>query len=309
VPIAHGSDGGGSIRIPAAANGLVGLKTTRRRLLDRPGSRQAPVNLISEGVLTRSVRDTAHYLAAAERFHADQRLEPVGLVEGPGERRLRVGLIDRDAFERPVHPECATVLRSAAEALARQGHEVVEARIGVDPRSTDDFKLYWAFGAAAMCAVLAATYRRGFSYGRLEPFTRGLVRYVARRTASTVPAVRRLRSEGERYQRLFESVDVLLSPVVAHPVPRLGELDPAQPFADLFRKLTDYVAFTPINNVSGGPAIALPHGVMGAGLPGSVQLAAARGGERRLLELAYELEAVSPFPRIDEVGSAAAAAQ
>ena len=200
VPIAHGSDGGGSIRIPAAVNGLVGLKATRRRLLDRPGARQTPLPLISEGVLTRSVRDTAHYLAGAERFHADPRLEPVGLVEGPSERRLRIGLIDRDAFERPVHPECAAILGSAADVLARHGHEVVEARIGIDPRATEYFKLYWCFGAAAMSAVMAATYRRGFSYGRLEPFTRGLVRYLGRGAVQMVSAIRGLRRQGERYE-------------------------------------------------------------------------------------------------------------
>ena len=69
MPIAHANDGGGSIRIPAAVNGLVGLKMTRCRLLDQAGVRHAPVNLVSGGVLTRSVRDTAHYLAAAKRFH------------------------------------------------------------------------------------------------------------------------------------------------------------------------------------------------------------------------------------------------
>jgi amidase len=308
VPIAHGNDGGGSIRIPAAANGLVGLKTTRCRLLDRPGVRQAPINLISEGVLTRSVRDTAHYLAAAERFHADPGLHRVGLVEGPGQRRLRIGVIERDVFERPVHSECAAVLRSAAEALAGQGHHLVETQLGISPQSTEDFKLYWALGAAFMCAVLGASYGPGFRYRRLEPFTRGLARFASRNAARIVPAVRRLRREAERYEAQFSAVDVLLSPVLAHPAPRLGELAPDQPFAELFAKLIDYVGLTPINNVSGSPAIALPHGLMAGGLPGSVQLAACRGGEGMLLELAYELEGVSPFPRITDVALGAAKA-
>jgi amidase len=159
-----------------------------------------------------------------------------------------------------------------------------------------------------MCGVLAGSYGRGFRYGRLEPFTRGLVRFASRNAARIVPAVRRLRREGERYEAKFSEVDVLLSPVLAHPAPRLGELAPDQPFAELFDKLTDWVGFTPINNVSGGPAISLPHGVMAAGLPGSVQLAAPRGGERTLLELGHELEAASPFPHIAGVSSAAARA-
>ena len=306
VPIAHGNDGGGSIRIPAALTGLVGLKPTRNRLLDRPGARQAPLHLVCEGVLTRSVRDTARYLAGAERFQANPRLERVGLVEGPGARRLRIGVIEHDVFGRQVHQECASVLRSAGEVLAGQGHELVATRLDLHPRSTDDFKLYWAFGAAMMIAVLGAAYGPRFSYRRLEPFTRGLVRHVSRNSRRILPAIRRLRRDGERYEAQFGRFDALLSPVLAHPAPPLGELAPDRPFAELFSKLTDYVAFTPINNVSGGPAIALPHGLMASGLPGSVQLAARRGGERTLLELAYELEAASPFPRIAAVGVAPA---
>jgi amidase len=122
------------------------------------------------------------------------------------------------------------------------------------------------------------------------------------------PAIWRLRREGRRYEAQFSNLDVLLSPVVAHPAPRIGELAPDQPFDELLGKLIDYVAFTPVNNIAGGPAIAAPHGLMAGGLPGSVQLAARRGGERTLLELAYELEAARPFPRIEEVGASAARA-
>jgi len=96
----------------------------------------------------------------------------------------------------------------------------------------------------------------------------------------------------------FSDVDVLLSPVLTHPAPEIGEHAPDQPFELLFAKLIDYVAFTPFNNVGGGPAIAVPHGMMSGNLPGSVHISAPRGGERTLLELAYELEQVSPFPRI-----------
>jgi amidase len=86
--------------------------------------------------------------------------------------------------------------------------------------------------------------------------------------------------------------------VLAHPAPKIGEHSPDQPFDELFAKLVDYVAFTPLNNVGGGPAIALPHGLMAGGLPGAVQLSAPRGDERMLLELAYEFEVTSPFPQI-----------
>ena len=298
VPIAHANDGGGSIRIPAAVNGLVGLKATRCRLLDQPGVRQAPVNLVSEGVLTRSVRDTAHYLAAAERFAPNPKLEPVGLVDGPAAHRLRVGVVDRDVFGRPVHPQTAAVLGSAARTLAGLGHELIEIRLGVTPRFVDDFTFYWAFTAVGMCGALIASHGGGFRPRHLDPLTKGLIRLVWRNLARVIPAIRRLRRESQRYDTQFASVDALLTPVVAHPAPKIGELAPDQPFDQLLAKLIDYVAFTPINNVGGGPAIALPHRLMAGGLPGSIQLSAPRGDERTLLGLAYELEATSPFPQI-----------
>ena len=298
VPISHGNDGGGSIRIPAAVNGLVGMKMTRCRLLDQAGVRQAPVNFVSEGVLTRSVRDTVHYLAAAERYHAHPKLEPVGLVEGPAAERLRIGLIAQDAFGRPVHPETDAVLRSAAATLAGQGRQLIEVRLGVTPQFVEDFKLYWAFTAVVMCGLMAASHRAGFHREHLDPFTRGLARLFGRNAAGLIPAIRRLHVGTQIYDAHFANVDVLLTPVLAHPAPKIGEHAPDQPFETLLAKLIDYVAFTPINNIGGGPAIALPHGMMASGLPGSIQLSAPRGGERTLLELAYELEATSPFAQI-----------
>lgn len=299
VPIAHGNDGGGSIRIPAAVNGLVGMKMTRCRLLDQAGVRQAPINFVSEGVLTRSVRDTAQYLAAAERYHAHPKLQPVGLVDGPAVERLRIGMIAHDVFGRSVHPETDAVLRSAADTLAREGHQLTEMRLDVTPQFAEDFKLYWAFTAVAMCGLMAASHAATFHHRHLEPFTRGLAHLFWHNASGLAQAIRRLGRGAELYDAHFANLDVLLTPVVAHPAPKIGELAPDQPFETLLGKLIDYVAFTPVNNVAGAPAIALPHGTMASGLPGSIQLSAPRGGERTLLQLAYELEATSPFPQIN----------
>ena len=298
VPIAHANDGGGSIRIPAALNGLVGLKTTRRRLLDQPGVRQLPINMVSEGVLTRTVRDTAHYLAAAEQFHADPTLAPVGLVEGPGARRLRIGVIRHDILGRAPHPETEAVLDSAVALLSAQGHELSEARLLAEPGFIDDFKIYWGFFAILQSLGNKLHHGRGFQARSLDPFTRGLNRQLARRPHGLPSAVRRLRGATALYDRHFQNVDLVLTPVLAHPAPRLGEFGPDQPFEDLLNKMIDYVAFTPLNNVGGGPAIALPHHLTTGGLPGAIQLSAPRGAERSLLEIAYEFEALSPFPRI-----------
>jgi amidase len=135
----------------------------------------------------------------------------------------------------------------------------------------------------------------------------GTTSLVLRNPARVIAASWRLRRGTQLYDAHFENVDVLLTPVIAHPAPKIGEHAPDQPFDQLFAKLVDYVAFTPLNNIGGGPAIALPHKLMADRLPGSIQLSAPRGGERTLLELAYELEATSPFPQITTATSQPAA--
>lgn len=306
VPIAHANDGGGSIRIPAAAAGLVGLKPTRARLLDQPGVRQLPVNLVCEGVVTRTVRDTAHYLAAAERFRPNPAMAPVGLVEGPSPRRLRVGVVRADVLGRPAHPDVLAAVDSAASALGGLGHEVVDARLDASPQFVDDFTTYWALLGVLLTVSHQAASRAHFDRTALDPFTRGLAARLRRHPLAVPGAVRRLRGGVAVYDAHFREVDVLLTPVLSHPAPEIGELSPQQPADELLAKLVDFVGFTPLNNVGGGPGIAVPHGTLPGGLPGSVQLSAPRGGERVLLELAYELEAESPFPDIRALAGAVA---
>ena len=300
VPIAHANDGGGSIRIPAAVNGLVGLKPTRRRLLDQPGARQLPVNLVAEGVVSRSVRDTARHVGFADRWKREPTLPPIGLVEGPSARRLRIGVLTEDLLGRPIHADVEAVVRSAADAFAA-GHEVEPTRLTLDAAFVDHFKAYWAQFAVLLSTAYKAEHRQYFDRSKLDPFTRGLAKLTTRRPDKAVTAIRALRKAQATYDEVFTGVDVVLSPVLAHPAPPIGEQAPDQPFEQLFDKLTSYVSFTPFNNVGGGPGLALPHGTFGDRLPGSIHLSAARGDERTLLELGFELEAAHPFPRIADL--------
>ena len=120
-----------------------------------------------------------------------------------------------------------------------------------------------------------------------------------RRDKKRLPgAIRSLRSATAIYDSVFVDRDVVLSPTLNHPAPELGFLSPNVEFEEVFDRLTRYVGFTPVNNVSGGPAIALPTPVGADNLPGSIHLSAARGDERTLLELAYELEEARPFPTL-----------
>lgn len=298
VPIAHGNDGGGSLRIPAAACGLVGLKATRARLLDQPGARMLPVNVAAEGVVSRTVRDTAHHLAAMERTHRNRKLPFVGLVEGPGSRRLRIGLATVSPTGADLHPETAAQVHDTAELLASLGHEVSDYTLPIEARFVDDFGLYWGFFADLMSLSSRLAHRGHYDASKLDPFTKGLAA-MWRRDKSHLPgAIRSLRSAVAIYDSVFADRDVVLSPTLNHPAPELGFLSPNVEFAEVFGRLTRYVGFTPINNVSGGPAVSLPTPVGADNLPGSIHLSAARGDERTLLELAYELEEARPFPTL-----------
>ncbi|MDP0396657.1 amidase [Tsukamurella strandjordii] len=300
VPIGHGNDGGGSIRIPAACAGLVGLKPSRGRMEDQPGVRQLPVNLVTEGVLTRTVRDTAHYLAAAEAYAPAPGLPPIGLVRGPSDRRLRIGVITRDIRGREVHPEVLDVVLSAARVLSDAGHTVEPHALSIDERFIDDFTLYWSAMAGAEVGISKAANGRGFRPAELDPMTTGLLAMLKSSALRLGPAIARLRRTSELYARQLDTYDLLLSPVLATPAPLLGEMSPDQPFEELMAKLVDYVGFTPVNNIAGAPAIAVPHTLMPCGLPGSVQVwGAGPGDEATLLDVAYQLEGLSPFPTLD----------
>jgi amidase len=290
LPIAHGNDGGGSIRIPAAASGLVGLKSTRGRLVKSLASRSLPVNLISEGVLTRTVRDTARFLAEAERYHQPRRLPPVGLVEGPGSKRLKVGVVLDSITGIPTDEETRETVEATARALQHLGHGVEEMPAPVPQRFIEDFKTYYGFMAFMMSRFGHRMMAPDFDPEKLDGLTKGLAAYYAERKRKTPAVMTILQLSRFYYARALRDFDVIISPVLGHTVPELGWLNPNVPFETLFERLIQYASFTPANNASGGPAISLPMGLSRAGTPIGVQVSAAHGNERTLLELAFALE-------------------
>ena len=297
LPIAHANDGGGSIRIPAAATGLVGLKPTRERHLDQPGVRGLPVNLVAEGVVSRTVRDTARHMAGMERTHPNPNLPRIGEITGPGDRRLKIGVMRTSEISDIDAPTLAAVDRTA-ELLAGLGHELVEFAPPVGLAFARDFKLYWGFFAVLMSIGNVAHHGRYFDPRKLDPFTKGLAAMWAKKIPQSIGAMRRLRGVTELYDFSFADIDVVLSPTLSHNTPRIGYLSPMLPFEELFGRLERYVSFTPFNNIGGGPAVSLPCGLNTDGLPGSVHFSAARGDEATLLHLAYEIEEAAPFPDI-----------
>ena len=303
VPIAHANDGGGSIRIPAACCGLVGLKPSRGRLVDRPELERLPVRIAVQGVLTRSVRDTALYLAAAERVHRDPWLPAVGHVTAPDPQRLRVGVVTGAIRGLPVSGPTVAAVRDAALLCERLGHHVEETSPPVEDQFGVDFLRYWAFVAFSLRYGGAAVFGRPFDGRATEPFTRGLAGLFVRSPERLAPAVRRLRRLAREHERGFDRYDVLLAPVVGHETPPIGHLGPEVPFRTHLLRLLRYTSFTPLQNVTGSPAVSLPLGRTPDGLPIGVQVVAPYGREDRLLSLAYELEEAAPWPTRVRTGS------
>jgi len=299
VPLAHANDGGGSIRIPAACNGLVGLKPTRGRTPTDRMNLRMPVRIVADGVVTRSVRDTAALLREIERSRRDLSLPPVGDVRGPGRRRLRIALAPDSVVGTTDDETRETVLRTG-KLLESMGHHVEEVAPPVPEHFTDDFLDYWSLLAAALSAGGRRQFGPSFDRARTDNLTRGLARRARRRAWRLPLTIARLRLSGRTTRRFFEGHDVLLSPVLARTTPRLGWLDPNQPYEVLVDHLLDWVTFTPLQNATGDPAISLPMGAGSDGLPVGVQLASSHGHEARLLELAYELEEAQPFRRIQD---------
>ncbi len=300
VPIAHANDGGGSIRIPAACSGLVGLKPTRGRTPSDKVNREMPVRIVADGVLTRSVRDSAAFLRESEKVYRDLRLRPVGDVRGPGRKRLRVALTLDSIGGRSTEAETREATRKTAGLLESLGHHVEEVEAPVPESFEGDFLLYWSMLAAVLTSTGKLTVDRSFEWRRTDNLTRGLARNCARNSWQLPRAIARLRASSRLTARLLTSYDVSLSPTLAHLSPELGHLNPSLPYELLIERLLDWVRFTPLQNATGDPAISLPMGMSATGLPIGVQLSAGHGREGRLLALAYELEQAQPFVRIQD---------
>ncbi len=294
APIAHANDGGGSIRFPAANCGLVGLKPSRGRMNDgelKPG----PLEIAVQGCVSRTVRDTAAFFAAAEVATGGV-FPPVGMVSAPGAKRLKAGLITKGFAGNEPDTEVAAIVRAAAKLMEGLGHTIAETNWPVGPSFQDDFLAFWSLGAANDMKEASDMLGRPVDETMVEPFSLRMAQNAATMKPADIEQVqKRLIGAAGAYDAWVSEYDVVLSPVFSGPPSPLGFLRGDVPFDTLRERLLTQVGHTLIHNVAGSPAISLPLGWTSGGLPVGVQICTGVGKERVLLELAYELEAAQPW--------------
>ncbi len=296
LSIAHGNDGGGSIRIPAACCGLVGLKPSRARLAPSEASRLLPVDVICEGVLTRSVRDIAYFYSEAEKVWRSSKFPALGMIEGAQSRRMRIGYFLDSITPEPTDQETRQTVLHTARLLETAGHHVEEAPLPDVGGFKDAFILYYMFLFFMQTRAGKWLIDTNFDRKQVDALTEGFAQQFIRSWYRLPQAIWSIKKETKRFRQMFKQYDVLLSPVVTRTTPKIDYLSPNQPYDRLLEKLVNYTGFTPINNASGLPGISLPMGKTSEGLPIGIHLTADLGQESMLISLAYELEAIQPWP-------------
>jgi amidase len=306
VPIAHANDGGGSIRIPASSNGLVGLKPTRDRTPTGPDASDPLFGHAIEFAVTRSVRDTAALLdaVAGPDIGAPALLAPVqgSFLEQSRRppRRLRIACMTQSPFGAALHPECAASMQHARALLTDLGHDVVDATLTADwELFTKHVHVIWCVGTASSIALVARATGRSISLDTLEAATLACYEDGARMSGfDVVDALAYFNGVSRSVGRYFEDIDVLLSPVAAQPPPKHGVIDQNAAGIDGItwtRRTFEWFPFTPLFNATGQPAISLPLYWSRDGLPMGSQFVGRFGDEATLLKLARQLEQAAPW--------------
>ena len=300
VPMAHGSDGLGSIRIPAACCGLVGLKVTRDRNPNLPDGFDYAYGLVVDHVITRTVRDSAVMLdwtgvpEVGSPYAIPAKAGPYADEVGRSPGRLR---IHWSAGPR-IHPQIEAALHRTVELLKGLGHQVVEKGLDIDYRA-----LYAARGPAGAANFAAGMARFIEEVGRepepdeLEPLTWASLKAGRRVTgAEAMKSLQDLRMLNRRTLAAFEDIDVYLCPVLGTPVPRIGYIDPVNLAPrEVNARQAEVFPFTPPFNFSGQPSISLPLEHSDDGLPVGMMFTAKYADEATLFRLAGQLEKEAPW--------------
>lgn len=309
VPIAHATDGGGSIRVPAASCGLFGLKPSRGRLPMGPDVDEVWAGLAVHGVLSRSVRDTASLLevvhgpAVGDPFHIAPPKQPYRSLLDREPGSLRIAVQEHALNGQLTAPEVSAGLKKVCQTLESLGHHVtpVVADIGLSWEAFVELNArFWSSNTAAWIDAIAAATDRAIDESTLEPATLALYRLGQELSATQLL--------GAMYQRnivtrnvgqIFSHYDVLLTPTLPNTQPEIGRYNGGQETLDgrgWMTRVFDHSPFTAVFNVSGCPSMSMPLAHDSAsGLPIGMQFGAGYGREDLLLQLAAQLERALPW--------------
>ena len=306
VAMAHGSDGGGSVRIPASSCGLFGFKPTRARLPDGPYAGEGWAGMAIDGFLTRSVRDTAVMLDACEGpdLGAPYVAPPLGrghaaAISRPP-RRLRVGICDTTFTGDRIHPEVAEAVRATGRLLESLGHVVEPARPAAD---VPEMMRAWTdiVGIGTALSIRSKLGDRPPRADEVEGVSRGAWAHSQTlHPTRYLQAVGEIHAFGRQMAGFFdEGPDVLLTATLAEPPAKVGRFAPTTEDYVAYRTgpqgIFAYSPFCAAFNASGQPAASLPLGWSADGLPIGVHLAAAYGEDELLISLCAEIERAAPW--------------
>jgi Asp-tRNA(Asn)/Glu-tRNA(Gln) amidotransferase A subunit family amidase len=303
LPVAHATDGGGSIRIPAAQCGLFGLKPSRGRVSMAPDAGEGWGGLSTGHVVSRSVRDSALMLDCTagpepgDPYAAPMQERPFLEAIARPPRKLRIALMLKDHRGVKLHPECLEAVQRAAKLCASLGHIVEEA----DP-DLDMVALRPMNARISAANTARSCYMRWRALGRepnaddVEAVTWGVCqRGVKVSGVEYIEAIAAVHAAGRKMGTFLTSYDVILSTTLAGPPPKLGYFDQNGDVQTFAERVTEYLSVTPLHNATGTPAMSMPLHWTADGLPVGVHFAGRYGEEATLLALAAELETAQPW--------------
>ena len=303
VPMAHATDGGGSIRIPASSCGLFGMKPTRGRVPSGPDIYEGWGGLSAGHAVSRSVRDSALLLdvsqgaAIGDAYATSMRERPYMEEINRAPRQLRIALMKTPLLPVPVADDCTAAVDAAAKLCESLGHVV-----GIAKPELDAMALWQAFGATVNAGVALKVARREEALGRLlgsddlEALT--MLNVQNGRALSGIDHARArdtLHAASRSIGHFMQNYDVILSPTMAHVPPELGVLSLQQPYESFIGPASSASAFTALFNMTGSPSMSVPLHTTKEGMPVGVMFTGRFGDEATLFRLAAQLEAEHPW--------------